>query len=675
MSETESPQPLFEEFSPVALEEWRRAVQTELGTDALDDFLEWSSLEGVTMPAYLQRDALDQLPHVDSEAAGPPLSDARDAPANQWTLCHPLEHPNLATVNEHARSAVEGGAHDLKLSLSSPPSHDTGLPLRSPNDLATVLDGIDLSATGLHLDGRLAAPVLYGAVREHLSGENVDRTRVHGSVLYDPVAALASGHAASDERAFALAHQLAADATELPGLRTTTIDARIYHDAGASAVQELALTLGALAERLDRGTERGRPLPALLDDLHVAVSVSTSYLVEIAKLRALRLLVPQVAQPFLSTAEADASFSPADLHLQAETSRRSETLYDPHMNMLRGTTEAMAAVLGGCDVLSVRPYDAALRPPDAFGSRIARNVQLILRHEAHLDQVADPAAGSYYLETLTDKLAQKAWTQFQDLEAEGGVVDALQAGTVQRRIEETRHDRLAAVDERKQVLVGTTQYPALDEQRHSDLVSTVPPDAGAAPASDAEPPSIDTLRQALRDGASPLELVARLDAEEPAVSPLPRIRVAAEIESIRLRTEQYADAHDGPPRVLLVPLGPPSLRSARATFARNFLGVAGLKIEEPLKFETVAEAADTAVETDADAVVLCSSNAEYADLAPSLASALEERDHDALLLIAGNPDDIDAGGQANLFVHKESPLKETLTTLQKHLGIPTGETP
>ncbi len=674
MSETESHGALFDEFPAVDAEGWEDAAQEDLGSDDLEDFLEWSSIDGISIPAYLQREILDDLPHVAPDAQRPPLADAAEPPANDWTTCQSITHPDPETANEHARTALDSGVGDLHLNYDATASRASSLHLTGPEDLTTLLDRIDVSTTGLHLGDGLAAPVLYGALREHLSGQGIDPDALRGSMQYDPVAAFAAGQVGKMDRAFSLAHDLLSNTAKFPYFRTVSIDTRVYHNAGASAVQELACALGALTERLARGSEQGIALSTMLDDLQFIVSVSTSYFVEIAKLRALRLLVPQVIEPFLSSADTDRSVSPSDVHFQVETSRRTETIYDPYVNMLRGTTEAMAAVLGGCDTLTVRPYDASLRPPDAFGTRIARNTQHMLRHEAHLNQVADPAAGSYYVETLTDRLAQKAWTQFQDLEATGGIVEAIRDGTLQQRIADTRQERRDAIDEREHVLVGTTHYPALDEQRRDDLATpgTAPSTNGESTVSLASP-SIDAIRNALRDGATLSEITSALGGESVEIDPLPRIRVAEEVESIRLRTEQYAEAHDGPPRVLLAPLGPAAARSARATFVRNFLGVAGFAIEEPLKFESVDEVADAAVEENADAVVLCSANAEYADLAPALASALEDRNHDALFGIAGSPDDIDIGDAADFFVHQGSPLQDTLEMLQAHLGIQMGD--
>ena len=669
MSEPEPTEHLFDEFSEVDAQAWRSAVEKDLGGTDPDDVLDWTSLEGISVPAYLDREALEELPHRAADTSVPPLADADDRPANAWRLCQPLYHPAPETANEHARTAVENGADALELIVPPPGTDEFGLSVRSTDDLASILDGIELSETRLHLGRSLAAPVLYGALRDLLSAQNVDPTSVHGSVDYDPVAVLASAPSPGIEEAFTLADDLRTDADKWPRFRTVTVDARVYHDAGASAVQELAATLGTLTERLARSVEQDRALTPLLHDLQIIIPVSTSYFVEVAKLRALRLLVPQVVEAFGDETETAVDLGPADLRVRAETSRRTETIYDPHINMLRATTEAMAAVLGGCDALTVRPYDASLRPPDAFGARIARNTHLVLRHEGHFDQVADPAAGSYYIETLTDRLAQRAWTQFQELEAEGGIVEALRSGTLQQQIAETRRARREAIDDREHVLVGATHYPALAERRRDDLVRPTDSSYGNG-APSVSGVSVEALRRALRDGGTVAGVTAAL-GDDDTTDPLPRIRVAEAVESIRLRTEAHAKAHDGPPQVLLAPLGPPAARSARATFARNFLGVAGFEIEEPLKFETVDEVANAAAEQGSDVVVLCSSDAEYDTLVSGLASALTDRDHDALIGITGAPNDIDASGRADFFVHQNSSLKKTLTTLQNLLGTST----
>ena len=669
MSSPDALPPLFDEFPPVPNDDWEAKIRSDLGTSDVEDVLRWDSIEGVSLPGYLRREDLDAIPHVDPDADVPPLSDSRTAPGNAWQVCQPVAHPDPEEANRHARSAVRKGATALSLHhASGAGSHDFGLTVETVDDLRTVLSDLPLADVSLHLDGGASAPVLLAALQEIASEKSVDE--LHGSVGYDPVAALASGSIRDDEVAFGLADDLISGAPS--SFRSLTVDLRPYHDAGASAVQELAFGLGALSDTLARLLERGHDLSALLPRLQFTVAASTSYFVEIAKLRALRLLVPQVVDAFTVEAAEDLSVSPPDLLVQAETSRRTETVYDPYVNMLRATTEGMAAVVGGCDVLRVRPFDASLRAEDAFGTRIARNVQLILREEAHFDAVADPGAGSYYLEAATDQLAQRAWDTFQDLEANGGLLAELRDSHVQEQIANVRDKRQSEVDTRKRVLVGTNHYPNLDETRREDLDEPPSPDVPDDPAP-LDAPTLDALRAGLSKERTVSDLLAALATGENSIEPLPRVRVASTIEDVRLRTERYAEETGHTPTVVLAPLGPAKMRSARANFARNVFGVAGFEVAKPLKFDSVEAAAKAAAEADADIVVLCSADREYPDLTPALKSALDDHDLAPLLVVAGNPEQIDGDLPADDFIHQGKLLREKLEALQFHLGIPIND--
>ncbi len=667
MASSDSLPPLFDEFPPTATAEWEEKIQDDLGRSNVEDVLNWDAIDGLSLPGYLRREDLDDVAHVDPDAPASPLADGDDTPANDWKVRQNLAHPDPAEANRLARSALRRGATALGL-VRPPlqPGREFGLTTETIADLRTVLDDVPLNDVSLHLDGGAASPVLFTALQEIASARDADE--LTGSVGYDPVGALAAGTIRDASAAFELADDLAA--VDRPAsFRTLTVDLRPYHEAGASVVQELAFGLGALSDTLAPLLERGHPLSALLPRLQFTVAVSTSYFVEIAKLRALRLLVPQVVAAYAFEAGEDADPQPTDLFVQAETSRRTETVYDPYVNMLRATTEGMAAVVGGSDVFSVRPFDASLRVEDAFGTRIARNVQLILREEAHFDAVADPGAGAYYLEAATDQLAQRAWDRFQGREADGGLIAGLRDTSVQQQIEEVREERQRDVDTRKRILVGTNHYPALDETRRADLEA--PP--SFAPSNDSvslDAPRLDTLRSALSDGHSISELLAALANGETSIEPLPRLRLSETIEAVRLRTEQHAANTEHTPTVLLAPLGPAKMRSARATFARNVFGVAGFDVIEPLRFESVDDAADAAADEEADLVVLCSADSEYPDLTPALRDALDDRDFAPLLVVAGNPDKIDADLPADDFIHQGNLLREKLEDVQHRLGIP-----
>ena len=650
-----SPSLSFDEFPPPSPDAWRETIRDDLGGQDPDAFLEWTSIDGVTLTPFPHRDDLDADAHVSDADAAPPLTDP-SAPGNDWRIRQDLDHPAPDAARELAVAAVEGGCTDLGLVLA-PPDRRT---LDGRAALRSVLDAVP-NDVALHLDRGPAA--VLGA----LALETGNRP-APASVAYDPVAALATGTLDDAERAFDLSVDLLADTPK--ATRTHSVDLRHYPDAGASAEQELAVGLGALSETLHQCTARGAALDALLPRLQSHVAVSTSYVVEIAKLRALRLLVPQVLDAYAETASADASVAPTDLFVQAETSRRTATLLDPHVNMLRHTTAAMAAVLGGCDTLTVRPFDDCVRAPDRFGTRIARNVQLILQHEAHFDVVDDPAAGAYYLETATDQLARRAWDQFQTLEAKGGLLAALRDGRVQSEIGTVRAERCRAVDDRDRVLVGTNHYPSADEtlSTHESISSC---NNGTKEPIQWGDSALETLREALADGASLSALAHRLAASDDSeIDPLPAVRVATGIEDVRRRTDRFAEQNGTRPLVLLAPLGPPGARSARASFAQNFLGVAGFEIHAPIKFDTPAAVVDRAAEIVPDLLVVCSADAEYPALVPALRSNLAEHGVSPLLIVAGNPAQMEGEVAADEFIHQESSLRATLEVLQNRLDLP-----
>lgn len=655
--------PLFDEFPPVSTEAWAAQIREDLGTSDPDAVLEWDSIDGISLPAFGRRKDLAPLPHVSESASTPPLAGGT-SPENAWRVRMDLRHPDLDVAAGLADLACEGEVADLGLLLGAGAGSDSTLSIDTPADLRALLADVPLDEINLHLERGPGALVLLSLLRTAYD-RPLSALLGRGTVAYDPVGTLATGLLPDAATAFD-GLEAVLDEGLSEGIQSLHVDLRPYHEAGASAVQELAYGLGALSDILAHLLNRGRALSALLPRLHVTTAASTSYFVEIAKLRALRLLVPQVINAFAQETGASVDYAPTDLRLQVETSRRSETLYDPHVNLLRTTTEAMAAVLGGCDVLTVRPFDSRQRPSERFGLRIARNVQLILRHEAHFDVVADPAAGSYYVETATHTLAERAWAEFQSVEARGGLLNALQEDQVQANIAEVRGQRQDAVDRRERVLVGTNHYPNLSETQLGRSESTC--NNRNDSRGEVAAPSIDSFHTALQEGYSAPDLIQGLHPESPPFPPLPATHIADGIEQLRLRTERYTSEHDRPV-VVLAPLGPPGPRSARATFVRHVLGVAGFDVREHLGFEAPKAAAVAAAEAGGDLLVCCSADAEYADLVPALRAALSERSYAPLLGVAGDPDQIPGRVSADVFVHQGRPLRDMLTAIQRRLGV------
>jgi len=299
--------------------------------------------------------------------------------------------------------------------------------------------------------------------------------------------------------------------------------------------------------------------------------------------------------------------------------------------MLRGTTEAMSSILGGADLVSVLPYDHPYEKGSEFSDRIARNVQIILREEVHFDQVADPASGSYYIESLTDSLAEKAWNLFCEVESKGGYKKAFEAGWIQEKVLFSRSKKVQRSSSGRGRILGTNSFPNFNEMILDQL--------------ETNPASKNT------------------DESPAALVPLRPFRLSSLFEEIRLQTERSKKR----PRVLLFKHGHPSWMTARAAFAGNFFACAGYDIVDHLPFKTVDEGVVYSKSENFDIVVLCSSDDVYGEIAPVVHKALMGK---SIVVVAGDPaESMEELRKAGIehFIHMKSKLFETLTTFNKLL--------
>jgi methylmalonyl-CoA mutase len=374
------------------------------------------------------------------------------------------------------------------------------------------------------------------------------------------------------------------------------IRADLVLESGADAIQQLGIALAAGVEDLER---RGA---TAAHEIEFVFAVGSTYFFEIAKLRAARLLWAQVVAAFGGDAKS------GQMKLHVRTARLNKSIVDPNTNMLRATTEAMSAAIGGVDSLTIEPF--------GFDEHLALGIQRVLAEEAHLNVVADPAGGSYYIESLTNSLAREAWKLFQKIEAAGGYTKALAAGWLAEEVAKSRASREKALSSRRKAMVGVNNFPDLNGE--------------------------------------PLEAAP---ITESGIAPFPTFRLAEPFEAIRLRTARYAKATGKAPKVLLLKRGDAKMKTARANFTLNFFGCSGFTLVE----------AEEYAGTDADLIVLCSSDAEYLAFAEEVCKAVK-----VPVVVAGNPkEEIDALKSLGVqgFVHVASDALETLTNWQDRLGV------
>jgi len=710
-----SPQPspvngkLLAEFPPVSYADWRKLVEAELKGAPFDKRMFTDTYEGIKLqPIYCRAD-MAALPHVNSFPGFAPF--VRGATASGY-LKHPWEVSQEITVsspsqfNEVARTSLQRGLNALNVVLDRATRNGLdpdwaqpdevglgGLSIATLEDLDRALQGIDLGQTSLFIRSGASALPFAAMLMALAQKRKILPANLRGCIEMDPLGVIA--HEGKLPQSVEDAYREMAvltrwTATHAPHLQTVCVHARAWHEAGGSAVEELAFTLATGLEYLRELNYRGVDVDTSAPRMRFAITVGSSFFKEIAKLRALRLLWSQLVGALEGNEPA------RKLSLHVRTSQWNKTVCDPHNNLLRATVEAFAGALGGCDSLQVGAFDEVLRPPDDFSQRLARNTQLILQKECHLTQVVDPAGGSWYVESLTADLAKRAWALFQEVEKLGGMAAALRAGFPQQTVAATAGEKLKAVTRRRDSIIGVNQYANPKEK------PLVAPPVTADSFQRRRVQQVASHRTSLEDEASAEVLkklsevvdlpdtkvfAACVDAVtagatlgeitralringKPAlpITPVCITRAAAPLERLRAAMNRQAE----PAQVFLCNMGPLKEHKARADFSRGFFAVGGYDAVSPAGFKSPAEAAEAFAASGAKVAVICSVDDNYPALVPPLIAALRAKQSDAIVVLAGYPaDQIEAHKQSgvNEFIHLRADVLEVLSKIHAQLGI------
>ena len=503
------------------------------------------------------------------------------------------------------------------------------------------------------------APELANILVRYIGREykGVDVKNFRGSINVDPIKAmLLKGKPLSREGVSAKIADVVRAAKSLPNYRVVAVNSVVLNNSGAYAAQELAYALAWGAEYMTMLTEAGVPNYRAANAIRFNMGIGGNYFMEIAKFRAARLLWAKIVEAYKAPIFTAALKNAAKMNVSAETSKFNMTIFDAYVNLLRSQTETMSAALAGVDEITVTPFDVTYERPTDFAERIARNQQLLLKEEAHFDKIVDPAAGSYYLENLTNSIAAEAWKQFLNIQEQGGMYQMVAEGKVQEHIAANLKARLGDVAKRKEVLLGSNQFPNFTEKAAKKIKA----DAGAC-SSICNCKSVESRK-------SKVESHCGCDGKcENALPTLPVARAAEEFETLRLETEGAKRQ----PIAFMLTIGNLVMRIARAQFSCNFLACAGYKVIDNNGFKTVAEGIKAAKKAKADIIVLCSSDDEYADLAPKAWKQLQKIDEDKrpMFIVAGAPacmPDLQALGIEN-FIHVRSNVLETLKSFNQQL--------
>ncbi|MEX0648387.1 MAG: methylmalonyl-CoA mutase family protein [Balneolaceae bacterium] len=632
---------LLSEFSPVSRREWEERIQEDLKGADYKEKLKWNTIEGFEVLPFYRSDNLKNIPTAPLRLPG------------KWHYCEPVFEEKINEANELIKEAVKGGADSVAIFCRATPHSGalggdiTGTQLHSQKELSILFEDTDLSETHLFFDSGMTSPALVAMLQNHRS-ENQN-----ASFLFDPFTYVAKHGRMplADQDLSNIIQHL----SRQPGFKALAADAFYFQQAGASIVQEIGIALSIGSEFLSRCSEQDKDKAA--QSLFVRMAAGSLYFPEVAKIRALRMLWPQMLGAYGIEDQPP-------LWIHSETTQVNKTITDPYSNMLRATTEAMSAVLGGVNNLVIHPYDSQFQKPSAFSRRIARNVHHILYEEAGMGKVMDPAAGSYYLEILTDTIAKKGWEFFQLIEKQGGFLKALKNRVIHSAINESRSRKEEAYATQQKVLTGTNKFANPEENLpdsayHSQYVSSLilSGETYAVKKEDL----ISSLKNAFVEGASIGDIIPGILSPQKVLYPaIEEFRAGRPFEQIRLKTRKHRV-----PVAVLVPVGDAKSKKARASFAQNVLSCAGFKIIHPPGFDSIEEASTELQNTDADLFVLCSSDKDYKEFVPSFCDTFSG--NGKLLILAGNYKSEYSEKGIHYFIHSGMNLPEVLTELQQKI--------
>ena len=620
MANKEKESNLFREFLPISKEQWMEKITQDLKGADFDKKLVWKTYEGFNVQPFYRQEDLEDLKHLNALPGEYPFTRGNDTDNNNWEIRQDIKTQDVKEASTIACDAFNKGADAVAFNVKGIDSYE---------DLVELLKTINLEKYAVHFTSCSSYPSFIDHFTRYIAEKGIDKTKVRGSVNFDSLSwlLLHGEFYTTNDNNFLEAQHVINNLANLPNFKAITINGHYFHNAGASAVQELAFSLASANEYLAQLTAKGSEVNEVAPKMMFSFGIGSSYFMEIAKLRAARILWAKIVEQYKGDNEAQQMF------IHTVTSEWNKTIYDPYVNMLRTTTESMSGAIGGTDSMTVQPFDITFKKSDAFSNRVARNQQIILKGEAYFDKIVDPAAGSYYIEQLTDSIALHAWDLFKAVENKGGFIAGIKSGFIYKQIEATSQKKIADISKRKNVFVGTNNYPNSTENMLDKLEPTTK----------------------LTDLAG-----------------LKMKRGAEDFETLRMSTEDFEKRTGKRPSVLLCKVGNPAMRTARAMFSANFFAVAGYTIIDEKPFETIDQGLEAVAKHDPTIVVICSSDDEYATFGIETAKKIKERNANTVVVIAGNPtdhiDNLKAAG-VDEFIHVRVNILEALQKYNSHFGI------
>lgn len=610
---------LFTEFKAPTTQEWLDKIEVDLKGADFQKRLVWRTNEGFNVQPFYRREDVLKLKTPDSLPGEFPFVRGNKKDSNAWYVRQDINVEEAKAANEKALDVLNKGIDSLCFKV---PGDKV-----SYEFIETLLEGIRCDIVEVNFNTcKRHTLELAEVLLSYFEKKGYDKEKVVGSIDFDPMEKIVM-KGKDVTSLLSEAPKLIEIFKDYPNFRCITVNSESLNNAGAYIVQELGYALSWGNEYLAQLTDAGIDADLAAKNIKFNMGISENYFMELAKFRAARMLWAQIVKQYDPKCDCACK-----MIVNATTSKYNQTIFDSYVNLLRSQTEAMSAALGGVHSMVVVPFDSTYELPTDFSERIARNQQLLLKDECHFGEVVDPGAGSYYIEHLTDSLAVEGWKIFLKVEEGGGFLAAVKAGTVQDDINSTNVKRHGDAAKRKEFILGTNQFPNFIEKSENKRALSCA--CGCAHG----------------NGESTFKSIQST-------------RLAADFEDLRIHTEESKT-----PVAFMLTIGNLAMRQARAQFSCNFLACAGYKVIDNLGFKTVEEGVDAALKANADIVVLCSSDDEYAEYAVPAFKYLDNR---AMFVVAGAPacmEDLKAAGIEN-FIHVKCNVLETLKEYNNKLGI------
>ena len=695
---------LRDDFPPVGYDEWRALAEADLDGASFEQKLVTHTYEGINIqPVYTRS---DRPKGADSNGLPEMMSFVRGASSHVaapigWDLRQEHAHPDLGATNQAILEDLQGGVTSLLLRLDMAARNGLdaddpaaaewagrdGLMAYHVADLDAALADVHLNMIGVTLEAGAAFLPAAALLAALWQARGVGPGEARGAFNADPFAVLVRDGQLpmTPEAALVQMADLAIWTDQrFPHVTAVRVGTAPYHHAGATATQDIAFGMATAVEYLRAMTKAGLEVDAAARQILFSISLGTHHFLAIAKLRAARRLWAQII------AACGGSPAAGAMRIHARISKRVLTLRDPYVNLLRNTVACFAAGLGGADVITSVPFDSVVGQPDSLSRRIARNTVHILQEEGHLHRVIDTPGGSWYLDSLTDQVAEKAWAIFQEIERGGGMLQAILNGSVVRQIDSAFAPRAKNLARRKEGITGVSEFPNVGEV----AIVRPPPDRAALCTATGQRlararrdgPALASLHQASESlttgaveaalqGASLGQLARAVGFHKNPTdqAPLTPHPFAEPFEELRAASDALQTVHGHRPRVFLANMGPVSHHTARATYSKNFFEAGGFEVIGNNAFKDADSAAQAFADSGSTVGVICSSDKLYPEMVPQVAPKLKAARARSVVL-AGNPGVNEAAWRAagvDRFIFIKCDVLATLREILREEGVLT----